>query len=423
MQFRHATFICSQAYQRSLRLLFGFALFALALGCGGAGSIEVVPPESGFTRYRATAPSTREDYCAWYADRLGEILYFGTSAFWSRYRESDFDPQADLQISGPRQIGRFDLARERFLSPIVLGEPNARSGVWDVLVHPPSGQTFFTSLFGRAGIVGFGGRDFRLLDEIASGLNELANGPHDRIVASRYWGPAGQGGSVVLLGRNGELLAEHPLESAEGFFLAPKTVAYDPSRKLIWVNTDRLAANANGVPASLTDFGGAHHPTLVLDLDGRELARINSSEIQAFAFEKEGRGAFALIDEGRLELLILEPGEPLEAIEHGRRILIDDAFPGGFDFVQDLVFDRRGDILLTRWSGRIHRITSPRPAQRTYVQTLDLPRYQPDGLYYAAAIRGRRICATYCGGVSVVCGPTSSFRARELLPAASARPR
>ncbi len=428
MKNRCASLVCSPARRCSLWLLIAFAfVFAYGLGCDSTQRFEIVEPETGFARYRAPAPSTSEHYCAWYADRVGEILFFGTSAFWSNYREFGLDPLADLERAGPRQIGRFDLGREQFLSPITLGPPDALSGVWDVLVHPRSGRTFFTSLFERAGFRTFGAtEDLRFFDAIESGLNELTEGPDDRIVASRYWGREGGTGAVVIFDPEGEVVAQYPLESPQGFHFAPKTVAYDPTRKLIWVNTDRLKDDSAKPPGTFSpplEPGGENHPTLVIDLAGRERARFDSIEIQALAFAPDGRGAFALVDEGRLELAILEPGEAPEELEFASRIRIDDLFPAGLDFVQDLVFERSGDILMTRWSGKIHHITSPRPAQRSYVQSLQLPRYEPDGLYYASAIQGRRICATYCSGVSVVCGPTSSFRVEEQSPASHAPPR
>ncbi len=38
-------------------------------------------------------------------------------------------------------------------------------------------------------------------------------------------------------------------------------------------------------------------------------------------------------------------------------------------------------------------------------RTLRLPRLEADGLYYTAVSAGGHLCATYCGGVRVVCQP------------------
>jgi hypothetical protein len=111
-------------------------------------------------------------------------------------------------------------------------------------------------------------------DHLGPGLNELALGPSSTLIASRYGGESeATGGAVVWLDLEGEVQREFRLETPEGGHLEPKTVAYDPVRERIWVTTDRLDPNQ---PSTASGFGGYHHPTLVMDLDGRVVERIAS---------------------------------------------------------------------------------------------------------------------------------------------------
>ena len=58
-----------------------------------------------------------------------------------------------------------------------------------------------------------------------------------------------------------------------------------------------------------------------------------------------------------------------------------------------------GELVVTRWSGRIH-VLGPGEDER---RDLQLPREDPAGLYYAAGLWDDEVCATYCADVAVVC--------------------
>jgi hypothetical protein len=372
----------------------GALLLLLIAGCGGArpAAVPAAAPAAPIEAqiFRDRAPATGERTCAWYGDARGGVLYFGEAAFWSSYRASGGDPTADLGHPGPLWIGRFDLAAQRFLPPLVIDVLGARSGVWDVLAHP-NGRVYFTSYFDDAGFVDPRSGESRFFPALGRGLNELALGPEGTLLASRYGAP----GSVLLFDPGGRLLAEHRLAAPPGFRVAPKSVAWDPGRREIWVNTD-LLPEAGGAVA---------HDARILDQAGHELLRIERPEVQFMEFAADGAGAVAELDGQRLELRLLPPGAPGAARAPGRVVLLDDAFPAGLDFVQDVKPAPDGALVVTRWSGRIHRVT---PDGR--VTSLDLPRTEPDALYYTAVQSDGRICATLCGDVEVVC--------RALPPAA-----
>jgi len=74
------------------------------------------------------------------------------------------------------------------------------------------------------------------------------------------------------------------------------------------------------------------------------------------------------------------------------------AFPVELDFVQDIQPAADGRVVVTRWSGRVHVADA-----RGRVRSVQLPRLDPDGLYYTAVLHGDRLCATYCADVTVVC--------------------
>jgi hypothetical protein len=195
---------------------------------------------------------------------------------------------------------------------------------------------------------------------------------------------------VVLLDTDGAVLAEYPLEGPEGYRAAPKSLALDPVRGEIWVNTD-LLPEAGGEGETL-------HDTRVLGPGGRERLRFERPEVQFMAFGPDGTGYFAERDGPLLNLRIRPPDRASAAILTGRIVPLDDAFAGDQDFVQDIHVDGEGRVVVTRWSGRIHLVN-----RRGEVDLLRLPRPGGDGLYYTGVLAGERICATYCGGVTVVC--------------------
>jgi len=362
--------------------------------CFGGAPLERPPP----TVYTGSPPAQEEEYCAWFGDRRGETLYFGESAFWSTFRASGGDPKADLEVAGPAWIGRFDLMRETMLPPLEVGLPGDRSGVWDVLAHP-NGRVYFTTYFGTSGFSDPVSGESRRFEAAGKGLNELALGPEGSILVTRY-GASGrreQGGGVVVLDPDGSPIAEHPLAAPDGYIAAPKTAAYDPIQREIWVTTDLLPIDQEG---------GApiRHDAYVLDLDGRELRRIADPEIQFIAFAADGTGYRAEVADRKLWLRVMPVAASGSAI--GRlRIPLEHAFAAGVDFVQDIQFAPDGRAVVTRWSGWIHVVDATGATQ-----SLRLPPLARDGLYYTATINGQRVCATYCGEVRVVCQDIDSLR-------------
>jgi hypothetical protein len=343
--------------------------------------------ESGSRTYVYETPSSVERYCAWYGDARDAVLYFGTAAFWSAMRSHDNDPMADLLLEGPVAIGRFDLRRERMLAPLEVGTAGNRSGVWDVLAHP-NGRIYFTTFYESAGYVEVPGGRFVRLPNLGAGLNELALGPDGGVLASRYGSAVEREGSgaIVSFDPDGMWLAEFPLRAPDGYRVAPKTVAFDPMRREIWVTTDLL-------PIAPED--PQRHDTYVLSERGDELLRISEPEIQFVAFAEDGTGYRAEV-EGRN--LWLQIGAQGDGSEGGRRILLDDAFAAALDFVQDIELTADGRAVVSRWSGWVHVVDSP-----STIRSTRLPRLADDGLYYSAVAEGDRICATYCSNVSVVC--------------------
>ncbi len=369
-------------------------------------------PPSGPVTHRQADPSTDERYCAWYGAAGDGVLYFGQAAFWSATRTAGDNPRADLLRPGPRLIGRFDLERRELLEPLRVGPRHdgsaPRSGIWDVL--PVEGRVYFTTYFEEAGYVEPATGAVTLFPD-ARYWNELALGPvaHHRqglstdreilLLASRYADAGEGGGAVVLFDPDGRVVAEHALGAPPGVALAAKTPAFDPVREEIWVTTDRLP-----IPR---DENTHPHPTLVLDLDGHEVARFGRAadpssvqpEIQFVRFDRKGLGYLAVARGSRLELVILEPETSRRDLSGARSVLLDDRFAHALDFAQDIQIAADGSAWVTRWSGRIHQVTASGK-----VRTWNLPRAD-DALYYTAVPAGAdgSVCATRCGDVEVVC--------------------
>jgi hypothetical protein len=344
-------------------------------------------------------PSPNERYCAWYGEASGPVLYFGQAPFWSAAQEAGPGdaPMADLAQPGPQWIGRFDLAGQQALPSLDVSESGARSGVWDVLPHP-NGRIYFTTFYESAGSIDPATGEVARYPELGVGLNELALGPEDAIVATRYGGYGGDplaSGSLVLFSPDGLLLAEHPLRAPAGYSLAPKTPAWDEAGGRYWLTTDLVRRDPTAPPAP------SEHPAIVLDASGSEIARIGGVELHFVRFGREGWGAAAFVAEGALRVVKLGPGEPRWLLAPSAGKLIDPSFPELFDFVQDLSFGPGGELVVTRWSGRIH-VLGPGEDDR---RDLQLPREDPSGLYYAAALWNDEVCATWCADVAVVCAP------------------
>ena len=284
---------------------------------------------------------------------------------------------------------RVDLKRLAFAEPLVVGGPDARPGVWDVLAHP-NGRVYFTTYFESAGYVEPASGQVRRFEGAGLGLNELYLGEDGVILASRYGESAGGQGSVVVLDAEGAVLAEHPLEAPEGYQVAPKSLAFDPLRREIWVNADLLP--------KAPEQGEVRYDTRVLGPGGEERIRFERPEVQFMTFGPDGTGYFAEVAGPLLNLRIRSPERAGAAIFTGRIVPLDDDFPGDQDFVQDLRVDAKGRVIVTRWSGRIHLVS-----RSGAVDLIQLPRAGGKGLYYTGVAAGDRICATYCDEVTVVC--------------------
>ena len=364
---------------------------AALLSCAG-GNPDPIPPAI----HTADAPSPDENYCAWYGDVRDSVLYFGQSAFWSTFRSSGGRPTADLGQAGPALIGRFDLAREQLLAPLDVTAAGDRSGVWDVLAHP-NGRIYFTTYFASAGYADLATGEVRRFDEAGAGLNELALGPGGNLLASRYGvlGGRDRSGGVVLFDPEGTVLAEYPLTPPAGFIAAPKTVAYDRLREEIWVTTDLL-------PRSDDPKARIGHDTYVLDGQGVQRRRIERPEIQFVAFAENATGYRAEVEDGKLWLRILPP-DPERSPIGKLRIPLEHAFASDFDFVQDIQITAEGHAVVTRWSGWVHVADATGS-----IRSLRLPAFEPRGVYYTATLHDRRVCATHCRDVSVVCRDVDS---------------
>ena len=319
-------------------------------------------------------PAPARPLCAWFGDVRDGTLWFGLSAFWPELRASGGDPLADLRAGRLRALGAHDLASDgRQVHTLAEDVP---TGVWDVLAHP-NGRIYYTTFFGAAGVFDPADGRVRELPEAGDALNELALGPGGRILATRYRDPA----SVVVLDEAGRVLAELPLGAVDGYRVAAKSLAWDPVRAEIWVNTDLLPL-AGGAPSA--------HDTRILAPDGRERLRWRTPEVQFMSFGPDGTGYFAEVEGERLRLRVRPPEAAGLPLLTGRWIALDDAFPGELDFVQEVRVDDRGRVAVTRWSGRIHLLE---PGGK--VRDVWLP-HEPGDLFYTGVHTGERVCATVC---------------------------
>ena len=378
---RSASHVCSAA-----------KVVTLSLACVAATACS----HSAARVTKFPTPSARERYCAWYGEAREGTLYFGQAPFWSAMRADSGRPLSDLAESGPQWIGQFDLARREARASLDVTTPNARSGVWDVFASR-QGDVYFTTFYEPLGVVDPETGRVRRFHELGLGLNEIAAGPEDALVATRYGGDPGDPravGALVLFSPGGLLLAEYPLRAPEGYVLAPKTPAWDEAGNRYWVTTDLIQREPGNE--------GLHpeHPTLVLDAQGEEIARIEDVEVHFVRFDPGGRGVAAFVADSALRLVELSPGPPEAQLRPHSGTLLDAEFPAAFDFVQDISFGPTREVVLTRWSGRVHVIGAD-----GRVRDVQLPRDDPGDLYYSGALSpdGRTVCATRCGDVAVVC--------------------
>ncbi len=354
------------------------------IGMASQGCTPVPAPEEAavFTLDARPGP---ERYCAWFADRQGDRLYFGIAAFWSALRAAGGDPMADTRTPGAQWIGRFDLVRPAMLPPLAVGDETHAGGVWDLQVLA-SGRIFFTTYFDPAGIHDPHTGRTRRLPELGLGLNEITEGPDDTLLVTRYASGPEIGGAVLQIDALGHLLARHELVEPPGYRVAAKSIAFDPVRRQVWVNTD-LLPRADGPVA---------HDQRVLDLDGHEIARWSEPELQFVAFGPDGTGLFAEREGQSLWLRWLPP-DPRLGPSEGHRLLLDPAFPEALDFAQEVRLEPDGTAVVTRWSGTVHLVD-----RRGHQRRVRLPQRKGD-LYYTASLEGGRLCATRCGDIQVVC--------------------
>jgi hypothetical protein len=355
------------------------------------------PPHSGRSAFPAAtgtrvqvahAPSRDERYCAWYgAQGPGAVLYFGEAAFWSAKAASGGDPTADLKHRGPQLIGRFDLAAERWLPPLAVGDPDNRSGVWDVLAGD-DGQVYFTTFFEEAGSVDPAtGRVRRLA--LGGALNELAPGPDGTVLATRYGTGKHDGGNgdVIAFDHRGRTVKQWSLIAPAGYRVAPKTPLWDGLRGELQVTADHLPIGASaGAPA--------RHESIAIDAHGRARLIPEPPEIMFAAKGRDGTIYRAEADGETLWLVVVPP----PGRSGPRRIALDGAYARDLDFAQDIQVSDDGRVVVTRWSGIVH-VLHPDGS----VHSAALPRPDPAGLYYTAVLHGDRLCATYCADVTVVC--------------------
>jgi hypothetical protein len=354
----------------------------MVLGCAAGQPAPVV--------VTADPVSSEERYCAWYGDERDGVLYFGAAPFWSASRAEGGSPLADVARPGPQLVGRFDLEQRRFLPALDLSPVGSQAGIWDVLAHP-NGRVYFTDYFGAAGYVEPESGAVVRFDALGRGLNELAPGPGGSVLVTRYGSEGEAVGSVLQLDPDGALVAEHPVRGGDGYRAGPKSVAYDPVRREIWLNDD-LVPEAAGAGAPI------RYDARVLGLDGGERLRFERPELHFMAFGEDGTGWFAELDERRLTLRIRPPERASSPVLTGLLVPLDDDFPVGLDFVQDIKL--AGDTaVVTRWSGRVHVVE--RDGQ---VRSVVLPK-QGDELYYTGVASDGAVCATRCGDLSVVCAP------------------
>ncbi|MGI9590276.1 MAG: hypothetical protein ACR2P8_02825, partial [Myxococcota bacterium] len=166
----------------------------------------------------------------------------------------------------------------------------------------------------------------------------------------------------------------------------PKTPAWDAPRSALWVTTDLLPIDDPGAPD--------RHDAYLLDSEDGLQRRIAEPELHFAASGSDG--ALYLAEAAGAELHLRVKPPPGAGPE--RRYLLDGAFPAELDFVQDIQPAADGRVALTRWSGAVHVLHPDGRLSRA-----QLPRLDPEGLYYTGVLHGKRLCATYCADVSVVC--------------------
>lgn len=361
------------------------ALCLFVVGCVSAGA-----PAPGPAVLRAPAAVDAGDaYSAWFADERDGVVYFGLSDFWSAYWATG-DPLAELGEPGSQQIGRFDLASETFLPPLLVREagPEVRASVWDVLAHP-NGWVYYTTFYEEMGRVHPASGAVERFSSLGAGLNELALGPDGRIFATRYGDGSGErrsasDGALVALSPEGRRLAEIRLHARDGAVTAAKSVAFDPASGHVFVNAD-VIRNASDV--QFASFELTRDLSLVS-------ARLGDPELLFAAFAPDGFGVRVVDDGGRLGLWLREPGREPVRLDLGPR--------PPQDFAQDVHFAPDGTAAIAFWSGRIELVRARAGGLERARVDLERPSecLPPEGrsLVYSAFVTPDAVYATlYCG--------------------------
>lgn len=362
------------------------ALAALLLACATA-------PPSGPESRVLRGPELvfgDERYSAWFADERDGVVYFGLSPFWTELWRTG-DPAADQRHSGPHLIGRFDLASESFLPPLVARAeaPDVRSSVWDVLAHP-NGWVYYTTFFEEMGRVRPETGEVERFAEAGLGLNELALGPNGDVYVTRYGGE-GRDGALVVLSQAGKILRELPLHARDGAFTAAKSVAVAPKSGVVFVNADVLRA---GSPVEYARF--VVRPDLATVHGLRD-----APELLFIAFDGSGRSAAVEDAGGTLRLEIGDDDRAGPSTDLGPRV------PG--DFAQDIHFAADGTAVIAFWSGRIELVRER--AGRLERASLQLEKPADCGpppgrsLVYSAFVSDGAVYATLYCGVAILRAP------------------
>lgn len=368
------------------------ALCLIVAGCVSAGA-----PAPGPAVLRAPrAVADGDAYSAWFADERDGVVYFGLSDFWSAYWATG-DPTAELREPAAQRIGRFDLASESFLPPLLLREagPETRASVWDVLAHP-NGWIYFTTFYEAMGRVDPATGAVERFPELGAGLNELALGPDGRILATRYGDASGDrrarsDGALVAISAEGRKLAEIRLHARDGAVTAAKSVAFDPRSGHSFVNADVIS-----------DAGGVEYGSFELDADlSLVRASLGDPELLFAAFAPDGRGVRIDDAAGRLRLSLVDSGRELATLDLGPR--------PAQDFAQDVHFAPDGTAAVAFWSGRIELVRRREGSFEHARVDLERPPecVPPEGrsLVYSAFVAPRAVYATLYCGETILRGP------------------
>jgi len=362
------------------------SLLALALcGCALRG-----PPPKVFRTYMLGLGGG-ERYSAWFGDERAGVIYFGLSPFWSQYHAHGGDPTADLLEPSAHAIGRFDVAHEAFLPPLIARRPgpDSRSSVWDVLAHP-NGWVYYTTYFEEMGRVRPGMGDVERFDSLGPGLNEIALGPDLNLYVTRY-GAGGKDGGVAVISPEGALLREVALHVRKGVVTAPKSIAVDPLSGEVWLNADVIA------PDKSVTFAAFH---LGPDLAVRE--RFDPPyELEFMAFDATGRGFFVAERAGRLGLRVVRAGTELLTVDLGPR--------EPHDFAQDIHFAPDGTAAIAFWSGRVEVVRQTGGNYEHARIQLERPKEcvteNDPSLFYSAFVSDGSVYATLTCDAAIVRAP------------------